>query len=299
MLSSFCGSWKIVDDHDETVENFLKKPVFLRGIAAKHNETGKIITGSAADFSQERSYVRALGELKERIVTVNKVKPHKIGKFSYSLSNGVASHYDLSIAKKNAFIELIERDVVLRSWYGELPKKIISESIDYFPFDFDIRVLEFPEVISHFGSIFTTGILASVPDENRFLFAFSSGSSRSLALEKAILEATQRYLFSPPESTPYTLSQIPSIEDHFEFYNRKQGFESLWEWSYDVLLDIPPVIYEDNSKFQILFSENTTSEKFFVVRAIDPELWPLTFGISHPRVHSKKINSKRLLHPFA
>ena len=121
----------------------------LCGLSVKHT-SGLLITASAASL-QESPLQRAYFELLERTSRVEldqmsqkkfplfaldgssasnssnqvleeifKVSPCP-SEWSYSKSNGVAAHTDPKLASLNAVSETIERDLILRSWYGELP----------------------------------------------------------------------------------------------------------------------------------------------------------------------------------
>jgi len=128
---------------DNQILTVNSRAINLVGLCSKNTE-GSIVTGSAAALSDapiERSYF----ELLERVsileaernnrrnvcriffregATFSGAKEHVFLKsdaplkWQYSRSNGVAIHKTWKQAVSSAFLELMERDTLLRSWYG-------------------------------------------------------------------------------------------------------------------------------------------------------------------------------------
>ncbi len=95
-------------------------PVRRAGIACT-TPSGAELTGSAAEL-EGSPVARAYYELLERIAIVEAARgePPAEGPCRPARSNGVALHRTWAEACRRASLELIERDRVLRSWFGEL-----------------------------------------------------------------------------------------------------------------------------------------------------------------------------------
>jgi len=137
--------WSVPESFHEVLSE-LGSPVHLVGLSIRHQD-GRIVTASAAQINTP-PVDRAFFELVERvsvleILTKMKRDKHRLHirtaagamlreviaesvfpedttpeKSRYSKSNGVATFSDFSGACDRASLELIERDRLLRSWFG-------------------------------------------------------------------------------------------------------------------------------------------------------------------------------------
>jgi hypothetical protein len=316
--------WAVIEDC-QVPFNKAGVSLHLTGLVAQ-NKLGQHALGSAASATYADSMPRAFFELLERLSIVEAenspdlqysalnekgeqigVRPSldvmipklKSDLWVLSRSNGVAAGPDFQSARRSAELELVERDRLIRSWYGEVGVQEISRlALPVYPAEFarkyDFSVFQFEslesiEVVGAFGFPRTT--------ELPLLFGFGAGGSVSDALKRAVREIDQRMGFLMEEPLPPTCPEIalsPAFnQDYFLYpphhrlirdwldgkhFTREpigpQADLSLTEW-----IDITPMQW---------------SEKLRVIKSINATLAPLTFGKGHPWVTPGRYD----IHPF-
>jgi hypothetical protein len=218
----------------------------------------------------------------------------------HAKSNGVAAHVDWLDACRSAARELVERDRVLRSWYGastpvELglgftPHPVGAELGDAYEFsafgfghvDIELscgRPRERVEVVGVFG-------FPRVPHAP-MLFGFGTADCVACALERAWGECTQRLGFLWGESIPSELPEMgPTAAHHQEYYLYAPHHDRLRRWLdgehrrhagilRSVRCDEPEIVFAD-------LTPSALSGRLVVVKALCAETVPLVFGIGHP-----------------
>lgn len=331
--SQYCPSdyWSLGDVFEECVK-IGGLSLYLFGLVA-HGKENEQVTGSAVDlyhYPKERAFF----ELVERAATLDAIRSKRRfssirkglqqsrvadelfpvsddpKKWVYSKSNGIAIHTDFSKACSSAELELIERDRILRSWYGEtLPsvkggascfewQSSLSKYYDfqaYFFLDSSHDVKLGPHVAGVFG----------FPKNKKnfpFIHGFGACTTQSGALTHASGECLQRLGFLYGEEAPTDLSEYhPSAELHLNYVLMHQGEEAIQEWLAGSYYR-PHEVQRSKKLQQILLFDLTPQNlkgKVSLIKAVSDQHIPLVFGRGHPRYKSIPLNSGQFIHPIA
>ncbi|MCK5073064.1 MAG: YcaO-like family protein [Bacteriovoracaceae bacterium] len=323
---TFAGmGWKIIDRFEEVVK-IDGLSIHLSAMAAQ-NDDGVIVTGSAGDLEKSPKD-RARYELFERIATVNASKRSTLnvcdshGKdtgtangdeiftksastdWKLSMSNGVAYHSDRHQAMQRAMFELVERDHILRSWFGEcVPVKIkeLPESIKVVNkllgdgYDFKAYIFGEEEIIG--TNVVTVGIFG-YPRKKRlpFMMGFSADSSIETALEGALKESVQRLGFLYGED----VSDLPAFEPtpmfHQDYFLLEENFCRIGKWL-------------EGGNYQGVYFKKKDQDMMFVDLLDSPDMGylykvvsnthvPLIFGKNY-KILGKSIEEDLQIHPIA
>ncbi|NUP06095.1 MAG: hypothetical protein HOW73_08555 [Polyangiaceae bacterium] len=209
---------------------------------------GEEITGSAADVGTTSSH-RGYYELLERVATVaaagegrsrwdlcdraGTLRDHLAGeelfpssvapsRWRFARSNGVALHATWEQACDRAYWELVERDRILRSWYGEISPSVLlddwgKQSLRRLA-SYDVRAYAFPGRAGGWGEeISVAGVFAFPTAEGHpFFCGFAARPSLVDAANAAEGEALQQLAFlwgeeiprSFPPSAPFPLAHL-------------------------------------------------------------------------------------------
>ncbi|MBF0301218.1 MAG: YcaO-like family protein [Oligoflexia bacterium] len=293
--------WNIIDEFNEIVEISGKK-IYCSGMAAK-NINDLTVTGSSAslkDFPKDEAYY----ELLERVYTIEKIQQDKkfnegdtSKSYKISLSNGVALHNSLEEASLRARCELIERDRVLRSWYGEYsPLEMFNDPSTQFLYsDYDVKTYNF---INHFDprKEYVVGAFAFPKRSDcPFCYGFGCHPNYEFALNKSSKELIQRIGFLFGEKADIECEFAPTALYHQEFYMGGKGREIIERW----LLDKKP--YEqiftcatDDIKYKTI----STINNLYLVKATSDERLPLIFGKGY-QIQNREIRPEKYIHPIA
>jgi hypothetical protein len=283
------------------------------GLAAAH-DSGATITGAAADLlgvPVERSFF----ELLERSAVLGAaasraplplrtqdgapagfVDPELVFPTTgapalqrFSTSNGAAVQLDWRSACERARRELVERDRVLRRWYGDgrpeplaLPPTELTVTLGR---HYELGAWRFTGVDAGTQDLEVVGVIGLPRDPGApLLTGFACRSAGDQALAAALAECLQHIAFGwgepqpgaepPPEPTP---------EFHLDFYNyapNQERLRSFLAGSHEG--QGPPLpIASDAIVFVDLTPESLVG-RLAVARALNPTAVPLAFGLGHP-----------------
>ena len=305
--------------------------ITLAGLSAESAD-GEMVTGSAADVSEiplprayfellERASVVGLGRDRLEEWPLRDIEGREHGtvpssvlspespapaRWRYARSNGVALSSSWSEACRRSLWELIERDRILRSWYGLVePARLsmapgaISDALrDLYAFEaysFDDRPT--PEV--HVAGVFGFPLVDLAP----LLYGFGARPSRDEALCAASRECVQRLGFLWGESIPESVPEFePTPDFHQELFLCPSKHPVLRAWLDGEHRAAPrqprrPVA----APTPRLFADITPPElvrKLFVAKAVPEDEWPLVFGSGHPYVEDD-LPARLRIHPIA
>jgi hypothetical protein len=159
-------------------------------------------------------------------------------RWRYARSNGIALHADWKSASLRAFWELVERDRVLRAWYGETRPERIAFSPESTPLgrsrSYDWRAYGFPEGEGaefshevHVVGVFGFPTCSGVP----LVCGYGARPERHDALDAAVREAMQLLGFlwgEPPlERLP---EPSPTALHHLEHFQWPGHHDILRRW---------------------------------------------------------------------
>lgn len=234
-------------------------------------------------------------------------------------SSGMAAHVDVRVAAEKALLELLERDALMRSWiFKQPPSKIDLNSLPVFyqkRAEFWCGLGKTYEVLD-FGhdDVAIVGVVIRSEDGGYpFMVSGCSASVGSLeeALRKADHEAElgiAEYITAPQKAEKLRPDEVRSPADHANFY-AYDDYRSEIEW----LWSGPTKAYGDaiSGRKNVLADYNPVvvritrdDDPLQVVRAIAPELVPISFGLGrevylHPAVKNPDYTPPRVPHFFA
>lgn len=295
------------------------------------NESGILITGSAAqqnEFPFTRSYFELLERVslieassdlfterplydasrkKCRTISGTELFPSsdKPQEWQFAKSNGVAAHRSWPEACRAASLELIERDRVLRSWYGQIePVRVGIEQTDLVKklenfYMFEAYLLP---GASHENESVVIVVAFPIHSVAVFAYGFSADSTVSVAIGRALGECLQRisFLWGEVTETSELPDFSPTPDYHQEYFLRTRGKDKLCDWLKGAHLGFGPSI-KSSQPGEILYVDLTPNElvgKITVVKAISPVLVPLTFG-RYPSFAGATLPKELWIHPIA
>ncbi|MGE0616973.1 MAG: YcaO-like family protein [Bacteriovoracia bacterium] len=228
--------------------------------------------------------------------------------WTYARSSGVAAHADLTRACMSAVWELIERDRVLRAWWGQYVPRPLSGvpagALETVNERFAARFWDFGcGVVGVFGPARQSG--------KPFLMGFGAGANVAEACDHALRDAIQRvaFLWDEPAADPNPQAEIefrPSVDFHLESFLLPRSFDRVQAWldgkhlgRVPGLVPAAPEAYRlESFAFADITPEGSRSHGR-VVRAISPVLIPLCFGRGNARVAPGGMPEGLWIHPFA
>ena len=280
--------------------NSEKQKIFSSGFQHE-DQNGFIYFGSSAHEDVETAITKSWYEFYERYILVskknnpekfynlvNKKKEYtgtientlcfldsKNSHWRFAISNGVAAGKNFRNASINAENELIERDAILRSWYGQYSPTLLKTTAFHSPAS-GYKLLSYYEVPS--ASVKHKVIIACAQksEENPLICGFGCATDLNTAKQKALSECIQRLCFLNEYLDGF--SEIPkempvnSPEYHQEFYLTKEGNKRLKQWLDCPRKKVPNLKKNNETRFIIL------NEDPFVVKAINNNYLPLIFG---------------------
>lgn len=250
-------------DLEVVSDTFVADNVELRRAgAASRSPAGEEITGSAAERDVS-PLARAGYELLERAGTLSALAtggafPTRtrdgagVGivsceasfpssdahdRWRFSRSNGVALHTDWPSAARHALEELVERDRVLRSWYGEIRPEPLSVDWSTTPLapsrSYDWRAVEFAPLPSGWMSDIQVVSVFGFPRtvEAPLVFGHGARSTTTLAFDAALREAMQILSFLWGEPIVDVLPALaPTAAYHLDHWQVRAQHGALRRW---------------------------------------------------------------------
>lgn len=282
--------------------------VRIAGIRVE-DEAGQVAMGSAADLEQS-PLERAYFELLERIGIVEssaeKGAPLKdsagteVGRarapdvssdpdrWRYSKSNGVAAGSSWEMACRRAEWELIERDRVLRSWYGQgrperttLSSRVPEAWSEFYSFEAYV-----------FGAAASSEVVVSgvfgFPKRKAapLLYGFGARATSSDAVAAATSECIQRLGFLWGEEIPEREPEFaPTPDYHQEFYLWPATHVRLRRWldgAHQKRHGARSLAGPRSDRHFADITPTALGSSFFVAKALPRDELPLVFGDGHP-----------------
>jgi ribosomal protein S12 methylthiotransferase accessory factor YcaO len=316
------GSWSIVDRVDDSVR-LHGVDLNRTGIAAT-SEGGAAVSGSAASWCPEPSSARAFGELLERaalldasegsrthfsvldaagrslgVVALDEVFPASDDPttWGHSRSNGVALAPSWREACRRSHNELVERDRILRSWFGLGPAPVAVDLRDerlarIEDYRFRACRLDAPEEPGD-GPVVAAVLGFPTRAGSPLLRGFAADATLDLALARAGGECLQSLAFLCDDELPAVAPEpTPTPMFHLDHYLRPETHPTLERWldaghprpsrAQMTLTTLAPVRYVD-------LTPPALRGRAFVARAISATAMPLTFGGGHPWLESADV----------
>ena len=303
--------------------------LLLSGLATR-DDAGHEATGSAAELASP--WLRSYFEMLERVSILEALskpdteRPIQIGRdeyrrlptadlfpespepndWRYAKSNGVAAHLSWDQACRSALMEAIERDRILRSWYGgsaplrsAIPPRLIHSALAA---HFHFEAYQFPRGEWDNDSAVVIGIFG-FPKEKGIprVMGFGAHTSRGAAFRKAMGECHQNTGFLWGEPLPEKEPDFsPTPAYHQERYLTPLGVRQLRKWlnGGHTRFGTPPEANLNAATTYVDLTPPSLEGKLFVVKAICPQRLPLTFG--HSRLHAPaRFPEELLIHPMA
>ncbi len=212
----------------------------------------------------------------------------------HARSSGVALHTSWAAACDHAIWELIERDRVLRAWYGETtPVRLDLAPMELpGPTSYDWRAYSFPAGAGPLaGAVEVVGVFGFPTDESSpFVVGYAGRDDRDGALASARREATQLLAFlwgepildEPPEPAPTAMFHLEAYQARGRHRLVRQWLEQghgrYWLSSDTKAPEEPTYGFVDVTPAWL-------AGKFHVAKAIASMALPLVFGTSPASEH--------------
>lgn len=331
-FSATVEGWQVNEPFQETADVGGLK-IYLAGWHATHPQFGDVV-GSAASV-QESPLERAWYELLERItilralsaasdsIPMRGLQPSQDvaltsvaqafaaqqvedqhADYRLSKSNGIAIFTDWQSACERAALELVERHLVLSSWLGFTPVKMMkhtpSASMKCLEPLYDVKPISFgmQQVDAFKAPIHAAGVALMPKDlKHPLILAFGAEFDERQALAKAESECLQRLGFLWGESIPAQEPEFaPTTLYHQEYFLWPAKRRLIEQWVgnkfYAPSSTVKPLAmtFADLSKY--------ASHGLFVAKAIAPDAIPLVFGKWRGGAFMS-IPQERMIHPIA
>lgn len=278
----------------------------MAGLVARHGE--QPITGSAAHL-EEQPLTRAYYELLERILLVDslggrtpwlrqepelqltqkEVFPQSSdpSQWQYSKSNGVALGAGFNDACERAYRELVERDLILRSWLGEI-KPERDQLLGPAAFDFLTGLDEHYRFESYRLSHgdWVAGVAVGWPKSPKapLLLGFGAARNSQSAVASAYEENLQRLAFLWGEEIPTAEPEFsPTPDYHQEHYLWPPTGDAIKSWLSGEHSRYEPQLPPIDDELTRYLEVGRVGE-LSAVKAINPSRLPLTFGRGAPHL---------------
>ncbi len=311
------GGWSAPECHLETAD-LQGFHVNLVGLLSQR-QAGQDVVGSAA-APEELPVRRAYFELLERIcicealasddaffdgcdangaaarVARSQVFPGvpAAAGFSYSRSNAVAAHTDRARACDAARAELVERDRLLRAWYGELrPRRVplpSSLGVGGLATAYVLEAYTVPPSARGSDAGLEVAAVFGFPKQASSPLIWGSACSQGWeeALQRAATECVQRAGFLWGESIPGRAPEVSrNAEFHQEFFLYPGAHDRLRRWLAGEHAGYWPrsaTLEQRVPESARLFADVGRGRVpgLWVMRAIPAGELPLVFGLGHP-----------------
>ncbi len=254
----------------------------ISGVAVQIHDGPEVFASSSSTKSSVLEL--AAYECLERFVVLkDKKNESKDKSFALSLSNGVALHSSVELAKLSAKYELFERHEILKSWYYNTPiEEIKIDLYGLFPKEmlakYRLKIVNFStderiKVIGIFAFPNETGLNLS--------YGFGCGDDLQSAFTKAQKEFFTRFGFlweqDPHETYATEVSCSPLF--HQDFYLKPENHMILWNW-----LTLNPSKRNESRRDSVRsvsyidLTPTHWNRDFSVIKAVSEDAIPLFFG---------------------
>jgi len=329
-LDQFSERWELIDNFQETCA-ITEVDFRLAGFAARRVHDQVVVTGSACAQGQDPRD-RAWFELLERMSLVTarslpadtrwclrKINTLAATRLATSRelfvgspepelwipakSNGVAMGPTWKAAGQHALCELIERHMVLASWYGAITPHALPAI-----WPLHLGPLQQAFCLEHYGmgeftcdssTIHTRATFLWSLEGKPVIYGFGAHSNPDLALERSFNEALQRLCFlQDAESSEEELVFRPAPDFHQEFFLQPQQQTAIKGW---LAGEHFQARYADVIPFSGTASWlDLTPHDLFpgkVVQVFMPDCLPLIFGRYQPP-QFPDLHPDRWIHPI-
>ena len=225
--------------------------------------------------------------------------------WEYSKSNGMALHTSWESACLSAACELVERDMILRAWFGESLPMLVngfggldSEELNDF---YEIYTLSFGKrtVVNLEKDLFVHGCFF-IPKDKKYPFICGFGCADSVgkSIIKAEQESLQRLGFLWDESLPLSLPNfMPHSGFHQEYY--------LFSGNHGVIRDFLLGKFFEKEKSKVFIKNPIKMEffdltpgffggDFYLAKATCDDCIPLIFGKTDIAPYDKLPEQRRI-----
>jgi ribosomal protein S12 methylthiotransferase accessory factor YcaO len=208
-------------------------------------------------------------------------------RFRWALSSGVAAGTSWEDAARRARWELIERDRVLRSWYGRITPNHVGSARPFVPdplrsdYDFEAFTFDVPD-----SDAVVCGVFGLPSGDAPLTYGFAARATRAAAIEVAAGEAIQRLGFLWGETLPSRPPEAVSEPDfHQEYYLCRSNHVVIRRW-----LSGAHARHSERCRMVRAAGEPHFADLsafcdvggVFVAKALPRGHVPLGFGIGHP-----------------
>jgi hypothetical protein len=273
---------------------------------------GECITGSAGSLV-EPPLKRAYLELLERLAVLNAIartdatvpvwdesgasrgaeprsavfpQPPVVSSWCWARSNGVAVGGTWDDAARRARLELIERDRVLRSWYGEDTPTRIAVGDDFIPgalrASYEFEAYEFG---GGSGSV-AVGVFGFPRNDEPLVYGFGARANLLDATTSAASECLQRLAFLWGEAlpdAPPAFAPTPAFhQEHYLYAGNREGLRRWLCGGHRSFCGILGAMPEPAEPSYVDLTPVALASRLRVVKAIAAGHVPLTFGRGHP-----------------
>jgi hypothetical protein len=287
------------------------------GLASEH-VTGATVTGAAAELGAT-PYARSYFELLERVAILDSKSAAELSTTGtadatqrYSSSNGVALATDATTAKRRALAELIERDRLLRSFYGETrPERLPLAPAAFLPSaleaHYELAAYRIPapeagiEAPRELGGPISVAAIFGFPvrDTPPLLFGFAARATLDEAVAAAARESLQQLAFGWGEPVPTAPpAPTPTPEFHLDYYGYPPHHARLRAWLAGDHYRQGPKLPKVHGTLDFLdITPSSLRGKLWVTRCRHVGALPLAFGEGHPLLGALPESMK--VHPIA
>lgn len=307
--------WVLAVNCQEFLPVHDKVGVTVLGLTAHHEQIpDQMVTASSGSLQKDFDSiaVRAYFELIERVTIidtlstpqrmlsvyslngipkqqqpVSKLFPSSVDpqRWLYAKSNGVAAHRRREDACWFAYKELIERALVLNSWYGGRPPRKILDTASFLPKEvassptLPVSLFEFNEAHHR---VYCAGAFIKSP-QGFYVYGFSSGKLFAPTVQSALDEAFQRWGFLADQELANELPTLsPRADYHQDYYLTSHGTKLLETWLQGQLtkniIHTPTFFPELRDCLFVDLTPINLRGKCWVIKAIHQDLPPLIFG---------------------
>jgi hypothetical protein len=228
-------------------------------------------------------------------------------RWRYARSNGVALGKSWPEACEGALCELLERDHVLRSWYGEQPPTPVDLPLGWVPiglqelYGFEAYSFETPgrEPMVHVTGIFGFPKTDAAP----LIYGFGARRTRADALMCSYGECLQRLGFLWGEQIPSSEPAMsPTPDFHQELFLWPATHDRIRRWlagkNRTAEPIVPPLVPDQPDRLFAELTPPNLASRLFVAKALPQTELPLVFGFGHPGA-LRGIPDALQVHPIA